>query len=144
MAHPELNELLNALLPFAQQMLGKNGEFFPFGADMKTDGEIEMIGAYEGQEHPKSQLLIDLMREDFKKRAENCEIRCAGICYDVRIIPPGQTEKCDAICTSLEHQSGESIDVFLPYKKAILKKIRYGEIFACPRKPEFFGNAPED
>jgi membrane protease YdiL (CAAX protease family) len=30
MAHQDLNELLNALLPFAQQMLEKHGEFFPF------------------------------------------------------------------------------------------------------------------
>lgn len=27
MAHPDLNQLLNALLPFAQEMLAKHGEF---------------------------------------------------------------------------------------------------------------------
>jgi len=40
MAHPDLDQLLNAVLPFAQQMLSKHGEFFPFGASMTIDGEI--------------------------------------------------------------------------------------------------------
>ncbi|MGB8252241.1 MAG: hypothetical protein WCF08_03435 [Anaerolineaceae bacterium] len=137
MAHTDLDELLNTLLPFAQQMLEKNGEFFPFGADMKPAGEIEMIGAYEGHEHPPSQTLINLMTEAFQKQALNGELRAAGICYDVRTIPPGETEKCDAICMSLEHQSGEAVDVFVPYKKAWHGKIRYGEIFASCRSPQF-------
>jgi hypothetical protein len=41
MAHPDLDELLNALLPFAQQLLSKHGEFYPFRSAMTTDGEIE-------------------------------------------------------------------------------------------------------
>ncbi len=45
MAHPDLDELLNALLPFAQQMLTKRGEFFPFGTGMKLR-TIENAGRY--------------------------------------------------------------------------------------------------
>jgi hypothetical protein len=45
MAHPELDELLDTLLPFAQQMLQKHGEFFPFGAAMTSSGEIRHVGA---------------------------------------------------------------------------------------------------
>jgi hypothetical protein len=29
MAHPDLDKLLNAMLPFGTQMLEKHGEFFP-------------------------------------------------------------------------------------------------------------------
>ena len=32
MAHPDLNELLNTLLPMAQMQLEKQGEFYPIGA----------------------------------------------------------------------------------------------------------------
>ncbi|MEA2711218.1 MAG: hypothetical protein QOF78_3819 [Phycisphaerales bacterium] len=39
MANPDLDELLNALIPFAQQMLAEHGEFFPFGASMDAKGE---------------------------------------------------------------------------------------------------------
>jgi hypothetical protein len=29
MAHPDLNQLLNSLLPFAERMLAEHGELFP-------------------------------------------------------------------------------------------------------------------
>ena len=29
MAHPDLNLLMESLLPFAEQILSKNGEFYP-------------------------------------------------------------------------------------------------------------------
>jgi hypothetical protein len=42
LAHEDLNELLNALLPFAQEMLTKHGEFFPFGVSIAAGGERRM------------------------------------------------------------------------------------------------------
>jgi hypothetical protein len=138
MAHPDLDQLLNFLPPFAQQMLAKHGEFYPFGSSMTTDGKIVANGAYEGDENPPSQPLIDLLTQGFRQQAAAGQILAAGICYDIRTIPPGQSEKTDAICMSLEHQNGEAADVCLPYKKGWFGKISYGEIFGAPRKREFF------
>jgi hypothetical protein len=69
MAHPDLDLLLNAVLPFAQQMLAKHGEFFPFGTSMTTDGEIIANSAYDGDEQPPSQRLIDLLTQAFRQEA---------------------------------------------------------------------------
>ncbi|MFO0828715.1 MAG: hypothetical protein U0572_11290 [Phycisphaerales bacterium] len=138
MAHPDLDNLMNALLPFAQQMLAKHGEFYPYGSTMTTGGEIVSQAAYSGDDHPKSQPLIELMTQAFRAMAASGEIRAAGICYDVRTIPPGQTEKTDAICLGLEHQTGQSVSVFLPYKKGWFGKIQYGELFATKRDAEIF------
>jgi hypothetical protein len=138
MAHPDLDQLLNALLPFAQQMLSKHGEFYPFGSAMSTDGKIEAHAAYDGGEQPPSQQLIDLLTQGFRQQASSGKIRAAAICCDVRAIPPGQSEKTDAICVSAEHQSGEAADVYLPYKKGWFGKISYGEIFGAARTREFF------
>ncbi len=70
MAHPDLNELLNALLSMAEMLLTKQGEFYPIGAIMLSDGEIRDVGAkIEGDEHPPSQSLIDLLTENFQKEA---------------------------------------------------------------------------
>src|SRR5262245_22251363 len=139
MAHPDLNELLNALLPFAQQMLAEHGEFYPFGSTMTETGKIVAAGGYTGEEHPNSQPLIDLLTQAFRQQALNREIRAAGICYDVRTIPPGQTEKTDAICLALEHQTGEGVTVFVPYKKGMFGRMKYAELFASPRDLQIFG-----
>ena len=107
MAHPELDQLLNSVLGFAREMLSKHGEFFPFGSSMDLAGKIAMDGAYQGAEHPPSQELIDLLTQAYTRRAEAGELRAAAICADVRIVPPGKSDKTDAISVGLEHQSGK-------------------------------------
>src|SRR5438874_11316011 len=44
-AQQELDELLNVALGFAQQELAVNGEFFPYAAAIRADGQPELIGS---------------------------------------------------------------------------------------------------
>jgi hypothetical protein len=139
MAHPDLDQLFEALFPFAQLMLSEHGEFYPFGATMQQDGEIVSIGARDDDDdHPPSQHLIDLLTRAFHRQVASGSLRAAGICYDVCIIPPGESVKTDAICCSLEHLSGESVDVFVPYQRNDRDGVRYGKTFAQRRSRQFF------
>jgi hypothetical protein len=138
MVHPDLDELLNAVIPFAQQTLVNHGEFYPFGASVAPDGTVAMESADMGEEHPQSQELIDMLTEGFRRSARAGQIRAACICYDARTIPPGETEKTDAICIAMEHESGDSVDVFLQYSKDSRGNISYGELFGGQRERQFF------
>ncbi|MBC7782341.1 MAG: hypothetical protein H7144_00760 [Burkholderiales bacterium] len=129
---------MNTLIPFAQQMLAKNGEFYPFGASMGKEGELTHVGASTGSEHPASQELIKLLIAGFQRDAAEGNLRAAGICIDVRIVLPGAIEKSDAICVQLEHVNGEAIEIYVPYRKGWLGKIKYGELFASKGKSAFF------
>ena len=40
-ARPDLDALMSALLPFAQRMLSKHGEFYPFGAAIDREGQCD-------------------------------------------------------------------------------------------------------
>jgi hypothetical protein len=143
MAHPDLNELLNALLSMAQMLLTKQGEFLPIGAIMLTDGEIRHVGAQiESDDYPGSQPLLDLLIESFQKEAAKGKLRAAAICYDVLTVPPGKHQKQDAICCGLEHCLGEAVDVFTPYVKIGDGSFQYDEIFAAKRTPLFFHQIP--
>jgi hypothetical protein len=53
-AQDDLDGLLNMTLPFAQQMLSKSGEFYPFGATVTTKGETRLLAGDLGHEHPAS------------------------------------------------------------------------------------------
>src|SRR5437867_4090945 len=79
MAHPDFDELLNFLIPFAQQMLSKHGEFFPFGAMVSATGEVTAEAAYDGDEQPPSERIIDLLTGAFRQKAAERQIRAAGI-----------------------------------------------------------------
>jgi len=127
----------------AQMLLRKQGEFLPIGAVMLSDGEIRHVGAQiEGNDHPGSQPLIDLLIQNFQKEAAKGKLRAAGICYDVLTVLPGQHQKQDAICCGLEHCLGEAVDVFTPYVKAGDGSFRYDEAFAAKRMPQFFREIP--
>jgi hypothetical protein len=143
MAHSDLNDLLNALLPMAEMLLTKQGEFYPIGAIMLSCGEIRHVGAkIEGNDHPPSQSLIDLLTETFQKEATKGNLRAAGICYDVLTVPPGKHQKQDAICCGLEHYSGEVVDVFKPYARTEDGTFHFDDIFAAKRMSQFFCQLP--
>ncbi|UCG46747.1 MAG: hypothetical protein JSU94_14730 [Phycisphaerales bacterium] len=130
MAHPDLDELLNALYGAAREMLAKHGEFFPFGACTDVNGEVALVGGHTGDERPPSQEVIDVITAGLKDRAGKGEIKAAGICFDASVIPPGESRKVDAICARLEHSNGESALVFLPYRKSWFGRTKYGRLFA--------------
>ena len=138
MAHQDLEQLINALIPFAQQMLSKQGDYYPFGSSIGLDGKIAYISTFDGNERPPYPQVIENLTYIIKHKIKNGEIKAAGICYDIRTIPPGQTKKSDAIFIGLEHQSGEAMEFCLPYKKGVLGKITYGKLFAGSRDRQFF------
>jgi hypothetical protein len=139
MARPDLNSLLEVVLPFAQEMLAKHGEFYPFAATMTPQGQIGLTEGYTGEERPNSQELVDLLVGAFQAQAAKNELRATAICLDVRTIPPGETEKVDAICARLDHSDGESLQVFLPYSKDPSGEISYGKLFAVQGDQDIFG-----
>lgn len=141
MTHPDIDALLNTVLPFAQQMLKKHGEFFPFGATMDKRGEIVLAAGAVEQEYPLAQDIIDLLVARFREQATKGTIKGCGVCYISRVVPPNDTRKVEAISASLEHESGEAVAVFLPYHKGLFGHISYGQLFAGGLDHQVFNTA---
>ncbi len=137
MAHPDLDALMNDLLPLAERLLAEHGEFYPFGATIACDGRHVSIGAKTESDRPLSKELIDIMTEAFRTDASDGKIRAAAMCFDVRVVPPGQVDKTDAIQLALEREN-EAVDVFIPYAQLPDGEFTYGKMFASRRTPTFF------
>jgi len=140
-AKADAEELLGSLLPFAEKMLQEHHEFFPFGGHMETDGKIVHDGAYDGTEHPPSQALIDLLQKAFQQSASSNKLLTCAIVYDIRTIPPGRTEKQDAIAAAVDHASGYSVVVIYPYTFDAQKKLQVGASFATEGEYKIFGRS---
>ena len=136
MAHPDLNQLLNSLLPFAKRLLAEHGEFYPLEA-RKPNGEIVAVGAYDGDEHPPSQNLIDFMTQAFSQQAKTGELRAAAIVTtfvrfrrgkrkNVMLCVPAWSISQARLLTSLCHTRRQ------PTAYQIL------QLFATARTPKFF------
>jgi hypothetical protein len=140
LAHPDLDALLNPLLTFAQQQVSRRKGFFPFGARMSSAGEISLVAGDIGNEQPDPTELITFLVDVFRREAAEGAIRAVGICVDMRVTPPGSSEKTDAVCAQLEHISGECGDVYLPYRKGFLGRIKWGQLFAVTADGRVFGS----
>jgi len=135
-AQNDFSALLDALMPFAEQMLKKHGEFFPFGAAVSTSGEVSGHATYEGNEMPSSEDVIADLVKAFQGNAAAGAIRASGICYDGRIVQDGK--KVDAVIISLEHFSGCASKVCVPYSKGMFGKYRFGEMIVTLEEPKIF------
>lgn len=127
----EAEALVNDILPLARRMLAEHGEFHPYGGFMRTSGEIVHVGAVDPHtEHPKAASLIDRLKRDFRRRALAKEIRAAAVVFDVRVSPPGKSDKVDAIQVSVEHDGSYCAEVFFPYSRSSDGELSFGEVFA--------------
>ena len=54
MAEPtdEIQEILNFLLPYAEQMLNEHGEFYPYAAALDSDGELNAVATDVDDDSP--------------------------------------------------------------------------------------------
>ena len=123
----DLDGLVSATLPFAQQQLEKQGAFFPFAGVVDRDGTTRLIAAHEGNERPAAQDLLDRLYE--AARSQGSSIRAAAFVADVKV--PGKPG--DAIRVGVEHAEGVAIAVLLPYSKRRLGRgIDYEQLRAAP------------
>ena len=133
----DVEKLMDESIVFAKQMLKKEGEFLPYGAAMKPDGEVVWVGAYDNDEHPPSQEVIDLLKQGFRQSAAKGDFKATAIIYDVRIKVNDKGEKSDAIAIAVDHKYNFSIIYFYTYE-IDNDEIRYGEIRALKGAKDVF------
>ncbi len=113
----EAEVLLSAVMPFAERMLREYGEFYPFGASLKPEGEVVHVGAADpATDRPKSKYLIDTLVSSFQGLAVKKSCKAVAIVFDVKIPAPGSGERRDAIQVNLDHEDDYSVEVFFPYE----------------------------
>ncbi len=124
----ECEMLLDALLPAAEHLLKKNGEFYPIAAVLTADSQVQYTAVHEGDEYPDAQGMIDRFIQAHRELAAKNEIKASGIAWNAAI--SAEEQKSDAIIISLEHRDGYSVIVGQPYQMGRFRKIKLGELFA--------------
>jgi hypothetical protein len=137
-AKEECEQVMNFLIPFAQQMLEKHGEFFPLGAAMQADGKIAALPTDVGDEHPPSQRIIDSLTQVFRRGAKEGKYRATGLAYGIRTVPPGSKEETDAVGVRLDHVRGYSVVVVFPYRISPNHVVTFAASFANKGSGDIF------
>ena len=131
--------LVDALIPVAEQMLSRYGEFHPFGGGMRPNGEIVSVAGYDGRERPPSADIIRLIKDGFIQAARENQYKATALIYDVRITLPSTKEKSDAIAVSLNHRDNYSLVAIFSYKVES-GELSFGDTFAQRGEADIFSS----
>jgi hypothetical protein len=119
-ANADCEIVMNFGLPLVQELLKQQGEFLPFGAAMRPNGEIVCLGAYDGRNYPSlTGSFVDLIRslkEAFVAGARRQEYMTTALFYEVTFTAASESERMDAVAISLNHRDGYSVVVLLPFR----------------------------
>ena len=111
--------VMNFGLPLVEELLKRHGEFLPFGAAMRANGEIVCLGAYDGREVPSLAgsfaEMIRSLKDTLIAGARRQEYMATAVFYEVGFTLPSSSERRDAVAVSLNHRDGYSVIVLLPY-----------------------------
>jgi hypothetical protein len=141
MAEPreEIEQLLNFLLPSAEEMLSKEGQFHPYAAMVAVDGEVKSVSAHAGEVPDVADLLVAL-HEELREQAAEGSIRASGIAADVTLTDPDSGETTDAVQVELDHADADAVDIYVPYESAG-DGIKFGELVAAQGRAPVFASA---
>ena len=132
----EIEQLLNYLLPFAEQMLSKHGEFYPYAATMDAGGEVQAVSAAPDEQPDVGDLLLTLHAE-LREQASRGAIRASGIAADVTLTDPDSGKVMDAVQLELDHAETDAVDVYVPYETED-DGIKFGELVAAAGQAPIF------
>ena len=143
MAEPsdEIQEILNFLLPYAEQMLNEHGEFYPYAAALDTEGELNAVDAeVDDDASPDVGEVLLALHEGLRERAAEGAIRATGIAADVTLTDPDSGETTDAVQVELDHADADAVDIFVPYETED-EGIKFGELVAAEGREPVFAHA---
>ena len=134
----EIEQLLNYLLPFAEQMLSGDGEFYPYAATMDAGGEVQAVSMAADEQPDVGELLLALHAE-LREQASRGAIRASGIAADVTLTDPDSGDTTDAVQLELDHADIEAVDVYVPYTTGD-EGIEFGELVAAAGQAPIFSD----
>lgn len=140
----DVETLLNELMPLANELLSQHSEFFPFGGVLDAEGNVQPPQAWSGSGAPEARDQVDALMTVFRGKAEAGEIRASAILFDCLTVPPGETERVDAVAVQLDHEAGYSAVVFFPYQIDEDRSVSFAEPFAFEGDHEIFGEEEEE
>jgi hypothetical protein len=122
-----MNALMRVLLPFARDSIQRYGGFYPFGASMAPDGELDTAtgpGTRDGEAEPED--VLESIRASLKRRADDGDLVAVGICSEVTI---DDGEFPLGIRVEMEHRDDEPVTCVVPYRQSG-ESFEYGDVFA--------------
>lgn len=133
-----LESLVEHAGTFAQLMLDTFGEFYPFGCALHADGVVSTITAFEEEQNPVSQSLIEQLREEVRLATFSGRYAGTAVAYDARVQIRDRNIDSDAVVIEVDQSAEEPAIVFMLYERSA-GNIEYGDVLVQPGTGEQYG-----
>ena len=110
----EMNDLLNAAVEVATELLESNGEFDPFALALQGDGKVIHLEAENIEEEAEAETLVENLRQTLRERLP--ELRAIAVVADVTVEDEEAEAMTAAVSIQMEHINSDPIDCFVPYE----------------------------
>ena len=131
----DLESIIDYSHKFAKYMLNNGKEYYPFGAEIKNNGELVAIGQEcDETDFPDSMKVINELKSRFEKQFLEGKIIAYGLTYDVKVQLNDLGEKSDAICIDITHRNSDDIPrYYFTYSWSENNELTFGESFGIKR-----------
>ncbi|TCI84581.1 hypothetical protein [Tenacibaculum sp. M341] len=131
----DIQSIIDYSHKFAKYMLNNGKEYYPFGAQIKNNGELVAVGQEDNEtDFPNSMKVINELRSKFEKQFINGEIIAYGLTYDVKVQTNDLGEKSDAICIDITHRNSNDIPrYFFTYYWNQNNELIFGQSFGMKK-----------
>ncbi len=137
-AKEDVESLMNEYVAFAEQLLSKYGEFAPYGAAMKSDGETVSVSGFDEDQNTVPTNIIELLTDAFTTAAHSRTYRATAMFYNATVELPESSEQLNVVACALDHEDNFSVIVLLPYELTESDVI-FGEPIAQEGESQIFG-----
>lgn len=137
-AQDDLDGLLNAVIPFAEQHLVEHGGLYPFAGALSAGGEIDILAFEpdEGEEPEVEDVLAQLHAAAGETAGSG---RAAAFVTDVIVDNDGDGD-AEALRIEMEHREGIAFEIFLPYTRDEAgSEVTFGEMTVADGEARLWG-----
>ncbi|HYH00215.1 MAG TPA: hypothetical protein VD837_13860 [Terriglobales bacterium] len=133
-------QLMQALMPFAEKMLTESGGFLPYAGVITPDEQIHLMQFANEAEDADSQEVFDYANQALREGAQQGKWTTTALVTDVNVTKPGEQESVQAVSFALDDSDGNSVEVFFPYT---VKEgaVDFGTAFAQQGANQIFSEA---
>ncbi len=133
----DIQALINIFFPFAEELIIRFGEFYPYAGATTTESEFVSVGFHEENKHLSSEKVLLSLKHSLKNG--NGKYIVAAIFYEVKTKDVETGESQDAIAVFIEHKDGQkAYEFFYPYKVEGEKNFVVGDSYGNSLAKEIF------
>jgi len=129
--NPDIENIINHSIEYAQDLIEGTLEFYPFGAFTDTSGQVHPLEfEFNEKKMPQVKEVLDSLKSYCEAELENKKMNAFGLIYESELILEEGQKAVKCISIEIKHKTENEIPMFYqPYTIEEDNEVVYGDVF---------------